>query len=172
MILDDSTLGKLVLITSGILYLYYTFWIYVLPFADDEDWMTIFFPPIRYALLVPAVIGSLFIGTLVVFTLITFFLSWNRGQIRIVFVIFSTGIMDSNWIIVGIGGATCSGKTTIARELRDRIQDCTLIHQDDFYFPMGSPRLEFIEELQHYNWDTVSAVDFDKLVAEIQSVIR
>lgn len=73
MVLDDATLGKLVLIIFGILYFYYTIWIYILPFADDEDYIVLFFPPIKYALIIPALMGTLFVGTLIIFTLVTYF---------------------------------------------------------------------------------------------------
>lgn len=73
MLLDDPSLGKFFLIVFGLLYLYYTLWIYALPFADDEDYLTLFFPPIRYALIIPAIFGTLFIGSIIVFILYTFY---------------------------------------------------------------------------------------------------
>ncbi|KAH9171561.1 P-loop containing nucleoside triphosphate hydrolase protein [Lactarius sanguifluus] len=38
-------------------------------------------------------------------------------------------------ILVGIGGATCSGKTTLAKHLRNIILDSFIVHQDDFFPP-------------------------------------
>jgi nicotinamide/nicotinate riboside kinase len=38
-------------------------------------------------------------------------------------------------IIVGISGASCSGKTTLARLLRDIFPNSFVIHEDDFYKP-------------------------------------
>lgn len=75
MVLDDATLGKLVLVVFGLLYFYYTFWIYILPFVDEENFITLFFPSVRYALIVPAILGSLFIGTLMTYIIMTYFLS-------------------------------------------------------------------------------------------------
>lgn len=75
MVLDDATLGKLVLVAFGLAYFYYTFWIYILPFADDENFVTLFFPSVKYALIAPAILGSLFIGTLVVCIIMTYILS-------------------------------------------------------------------------------------------------
>lgn len=72
--IDDSTLGKRTLVIFGLLYIYYTFWIFVLPFVDDDNFITLFFPPIKYALLVPALIGTIFIGTLIIFTLVNYLL--------------------------------------------------------------------------------------------------
>lgn len=80
--------------------------------------------------------------------------------------------MKSDWIIVGIGGATCSGKTTVANELHKRIPDSVLIHQDQYYYPMGSEKLEYIEELKHYNWDSLSAFDVDRLVQDVKNILE
>lgn len=157
--IDDSTLGRSVLIVFGLLYLYYTFWIYALPFVDDDNFVLRFFPPVKYALLVPAVLGTIFIGTLVTFIVVTFLLSWQS-------------IMENNWIVIGIGGASCSGKTTITNELLNKFSESEKIHQDDYYYPVGSPNLEYIEEIKHYNWDTLSAIDMDRMVEAIKDKLR
>ena len=37
-------------------------------------------------------------------------------------------------LVVGLGGATCSGKTTLAKLLAEKVfSHCALLHQDDFY---------------------------------------
>ncbi|KAG6334051.1 hypothetical protein ID866_5039 [Astraeus odoratus] len=38
-------------------------------------------------------------------------------------------------ILVGVGGATCSGKTTLAKHLRKIIPNSVIVHQDDFAPP-------------------------------------
>jgi nicotinamide/nicotinate riboside kinase len=38
-------------------------------------------------------------------------------------------------IIVGISGASSSGKTTLARLLRDIFPNSFVLHEDDFYKP-------------------------------------
>lgn len=80
-------------------------------------------------------------------------------------------IMENGWIVVGIGGVTCGGKTTIANELQKMIPNSVIIHQDDYYHPMGSDVLEYVEEVQHYNWDTVTAVDSERMLKDIKSII-
>ena len=80
--------------------------------------------------------------------------------------------MGSKWIVVGIGGATCSGKTTIANELHKRIPNSVVIHQDDYFLPIGSPQLEYLEEFKHYNWDKLWAIDSDKLISAVQSTVQ
>lgn len=80
--------------------------------------------------------------------------------------------MSSNWIVIGIGGATSSGKTTVAKQLQSKLPGSVLIHQDDFFFKIGSPQLEYVDEVQHYNWDVISAIDTERLIKEIQNVMR
>lgn len=38
-------------------------------------------------------------------------------------------------IVVGISGASSSGKTTLARLLRDIFPNTFILHEDDFYKP-------------------------------------
>jgi len=80
--------------------------------------------------------------------------------------------MSAKWIVIGIGGATASGKTTVAEELQSRLPGSVLVHQDDFFYKVGSPQLEYVEEVQHYNWDVISAIDTKGFVEKIQSVMR
>ncbi|KAI8992868.1 P-loop containing nucleoside triphosphate hydrolase protein [Trametes punicea] len=40
--------------------------------------------------------------------------------------------MKTRVILVGIGGATCSGKTTLAKHLRRILPNSVIVHQDDF----------------------------------------
>jgi len=35
-------------------------------------------------------------------------------------------------VLIGVGGATCSGKTTLAKHLRQILPGSFIIHQDDF----------------------------------------
>ncbi|KAK3713769.1 ribosylnicotinamide kinase [Vermiconidia calcicola] len=40
---------------------------------------------------------------------------------------------DNNALIVGISGVSCTGKTTLARLLRDIFPNTFILHEDDFY---------------------------------------
>lgn len=65
---SDREKGKLILIVTIILFLYYTIWIIGLPFIDDDRLRSLFCSH-DFALVVPAVSGLCFIGGLVLFTL-------------------------------------------------------------------------------------------------------
>lgn len=41
--------------------------------------------------------------------------------------------MKTRVVVIGIGGATCSGKTTLATQLSTVLPKCIIIHQDDYW---------------------------------------
>ncbi|KAL5524140.1 hypothetical protein ACEPAG_8313 [Sanghuangporus baumii] len=65
-------------------------------------------------------------------------------------------------ILVGVGGATCSGKTTLAKHLRRCIPNSIIIHQDDF-----APPQELIPIHSEYgvqDWDDPpGAIDWPRM---------
>lgn len=65
---SDRKKGKVTLIVTSFLFLYYTVWIIGLPFIDDNR-IRSFFGSHNIALIVPAVSGLCFIGGLVLFTI-------------------------------------------------------------------------------------------------------
>ncbi|KZT32317.1 P-loop containing nucleoside triphosphate hydrolase protein [Sistotremastrum suecicum HHB10207 ss-3] len=72
-------------------------------------------------------------------------------------------------ILVGVGGATCSGKTTLAKHLRSCLPNSFIIHQDDF-----APPQELIPYHPVYNvqdWDDpTGAIDWPRLNAFLREV--
>ncbi|XP_066250207.1 nicotinamide riboside kinase 1 [Euwallacea similis] len=74
-------------------------------------------------------------------------------------------------LVVGISGATCSGKTTTAKQLRELLPNSIVFSQDNYFFPIDSPRHKWIPELKHINWDIVSSLDMARMTREIQGYI-
>ncbi|KDQ06486.1 hypothetical protein BOTBODRAFT_193029 [Botryobasidium botryosum FD-172 SS1] len=75
-------------------------------------------------------------------------------------------------VMIAIGGATCCGKTTLAKQLRKCLPDSIMIHQDDF-FPPNQDNLPYNEELKEYDWDNAAtAIDWPKFVASLEHVKR
>ncbi|KIM77169.1 hypothetical protein PILCRDRAFT_623853 [Piloderma croceum F 1598] len=72
-------------------------------------------------------------------------------------------------ILIGIGGATCSGKTTLAKHLRRILPNSVIIHQDDF-----APPQELVPIHPKWNvqdWDAPSgAIDWPRLVSFLRKV--
>jgi len=66
-------------------------------------------------------------------------------------------------IVVGIGGATCTGKTTLAKYLQKILPGSSLIHQDDFAPPQALIPIHPIYDVQ--DWDSpAGAIQWDRLV--------
>ncbi|KAI0033444.1 P-loop containing nucleoside triphosphate hydrolase protein [Vararia minispora EC-137] len=72
-------------------------------------------------------------------------------------------------VLVGVGGATCSGKTTLAKHLRDILPDSFIIHQDDFAPPQAT--LPIHPALGVEDWDSApTALDWPRLRAYLRTV--
>ncbi|XP_043206751.1 nicotinamide riboside kinase 1-like [Amphibalanus amphitrite] len=76
----------------------------------------------------------------------------------------------SRWCVAAVSGATCSGKTTIARRLHASLAGSRLISQDDYFLPESDPRHRLVPGLDHFNWDTLSALDMDRLLADVTAL--
>ncbi|XP_043251337.1 dolichol phosphate-mannose biosynthesis regulatory protein [Colletes gigas] len=65
---SDCEKGKVILIVTLVLFLYYTIWVIGLPFIDDNRVQSLFGSH-NLALIIPAVLGLCFVGGLVLFTI-------------------------------------------------------------------------------------------------------
>jgi nicotinamide/nicotinate riboside kinase len=86
---------------------------------------------------------------------------------------FSSSLpIRSRRIIVGISGATCGGKSTLAEQLQTTFGDTTKkLCQDDFYFPENDPAHVQVTALNHLNWELVTAVNNARLLKTINKDI-
>jgi len=72
-------------------------------------------------------------------------------------------------IIVGIGGATCTGKTTLAKYLRKILPGNSLIHQDDFAPPQALIPIHPVYGIQ--DWDSAATgIQWDSMVSFLGKV--
>jgi nicotinamide/nicotinate riboside kinase len=72
-------------------------------------------------------------------------------------------------MLVGVGGATCCGKTTLAKYLNRIIPDSVIIHQDDFAPPQELVPIHPIHNVQ--DWDAAAgAISWDRLVEFLRHV--
>jgi nicotinamide/nicotinate riboside kinase len=60
-------------------------------------------------------------------------LSWSVTPRLDAAVARKTNMGERKAVIVGISGASSSGKTTLARLLRDTFPNTFILHEDDFY---------------------------------------
>ncbi|KAF7315250.1 Fumarate reductase [Mycena indigotica] len=72
-------------------------------------------------------------------------------------------------VLVGVGGATCSGKTTLAKHLKRILPNSVIIHQDDFAPPQELVPIHPIHNVQ--DWDAApGAIDWPRLIAFLRQV--
>ncbi|KHJ46533.1 molybdopterin converting factor, subunit 2 [Trichuris suis] len=75
-------------------------------------------------------------------------------------------------LVVGLGGATCSGKSSIANSLLKFLTNCgikTALLQQDVFYKEATQEL-YIAELDHWNFDSIEAVDFQQLILQVKTV--
>ncbi|KAJ9582284.1 hypothetical protein L9F63_003413 [Diploptera punctata] len=75
------------------------------------------------------------------------------------------------WLIIGISGATCSGKSSLAHSLQEILQGSTLICQDDFFLPEDSEKHTLIPNLKHNNWEIMSSLDMEKMHKTVNNIL-
>ncbi|MBI2622638.1 MAG: hypothetical protein HYW64_00910 [Candidatus Levybacteria bacterium] len=76
-------------------------------------------------------------------------------------------------MLVGIAGPTCSGKTTLLRELRQRLGAKVAILSFDEYdlYPSGSPALkEALKNGSIANWENPSLFDYERYLKDLQKL--
>lgn len=79
--------------------------------------------------------------------------------------------MGIKWFIIGISGATCGGKTTIANKLSSIFPNSRVINQDSYFLPVDDDRHVWIPELNHINFDILTSLDMDKMHSDIKDII-
>lgn len=68
--MNDRSLGGALVTLSVAFGVYYSAWVIGLPFFDRDHFIHHLFPPVQFALLIPALMGLVFIGSLIVFCVV------------------------------------------------------------------------------------------------------
>ncbi|XP_076338174.1 nicotinamide riboside kinase 1-like isoform X4 [Tachypleus tridentatus] len=76
------------------------------------------------------------------------------------------------WILVGLSGVTCGGKTTLAAMLQKSVTGSIILSQDEFFREEYSDKHEMIPELQHVNWESLSSIDWNSLMSKLFELMR
>ncbi|XP_029661711.1 nicotinamide riboside kinase 1 [Formica exsecta] len=76
------------------------------------------------------------------------------------------------WFVIGISGATCSGKSTLANKILDNFPKSVMVRQDDYFLPSDDPRHIMIQELNHLNWDLITSLDMQRMHSDIIKILH
>lgn len=89
-----------------------------------------------------------------------------------------------NWLIIGVTGVTCSGKSTLARSIFSEINakkvqfpehitigSVQLIKQDDYFYPKTSAEHTWIPEMNYINREILSALNMPKMCADVNDIL-
>lgn len=91
------------------------------------------------------------------------------------------------WLVVGVSGVTCSGKSTLATSLLSclsnsledtanpaerRILQVRLVRQDDYFYKRDSPQHTWIPEMNYINREIISALDMPRMISDVESIIH
>ncbi|CAH2057981.1 unnamed protein product, partial [Iphiclides podalirius] len=79
---------------------------------------------------------------------------------------------SDKWIIIGVSGVTCGGKTTLANQLKDRLAPVYVFHQDKYFYPDDSPHHVKCKGLEHNNYDILTSLDMDGMYRDIIATIK
>lgn len=91
----------------------------------------------------------------------------------------------ATWLVIGISGVTCGGKSTLAQSLHEQfnkmshsstfnnifIKGVEVINQDDYFLPENHPNHKLIKELNHFNWDIPTALDMLKMQEDVIQIL-
>jgi nicotinamide/nicotinate riboside kinase len=79
-------------------------------------------------------------------------------------------------VVVGLGGITNGGKTTMCRSLEHVFSSdkynlrVKCLHIDDYYRPDNDPHHKHLEKFDHHDWDCLEAIDTDRFIEDFQSI--
>lgn len=76
------------------------------------------------------------------------------------------------WLIVGISGSTCSGKTLLASRLNAEFKNSIIICQDDYFLPKDDQRHVLIPELNHPNYELMTSLDMEQMRLDVQTTLQ
>lgn len=78
-----------------------------------------------------------------------------------------THFQHRNAFVIGIGGTSNGGKTSLVERISKSFPNSHCIHMDDYFY--SQDEIPYDKELGHKNYDIVEAIDFQKLSRDVIS---
>ncbi|CAF2510017.1 unnamed protein product [Rotaria sp. Silwood2] len=78
-------------------------------------------------------------------------------------------------LVVGLGGVTSGGKTTMCQFLEDLFSsnkynlNIKSLHIDDYFRSNDDPHHIHLDKFNHHDWDCLNALDIDRFIQDFQS---
>ena len=73
-------------------------------------------------------------------------------------------------LTIGLSGATCSGKTTVASMLEKVLPSCMVINQDTYYYDDDSDKHVKDPVTNLINWEVIEAFNMEKMHEDIINI--
>jgi len=74
-------------------------------------------------------------------------------------------------LTVGLGGGSCTGKTSIARQLLDLLPSCVVLHQDSYYRKEDDPGHVLHPGTNCIDWEVLQAFHMDRMVSDARAAL-
>lgn len=87
----------------------------------------------------------------------------------------SSSSSPSSALVVGLGGVTSGGKTTMCLSLEHLFSSnqynlrVKSLHMDDYYHPDDDPHHLHLDKFDHHDWDCLEAIDTERFIADLKS---
>lgn len=92
---------------------------------------------------------------------------------------------STQWLVIGISGITCGGKTTLANHLYKyfsnkigheiktgiELRRVELLNQDNYFRPVDDPNQVKVEKLNHFNWEVIESIDTERMTNDIMKTL-
>lgn len=74
--------------------------------------------------------------------------------------------------LIGLSGCSNGSKTTLTNHLLSEFKNSVSIAQDNYYYLENSGFLEYIEDINYYNYDVLSAINMNKFYNDLIKLIN
>jgi len=74
-------------------------------------------------------------------------------------------------LTVGLGGGSCTGKTSIARQLLDLLPSCVVLHQDSYYRKEDDHGHVLHPGTNCIDWEVLQAFHMDRMVSDARAAL-